>query len=290
MNKKALVYIIMAGILWGTSGIFVNIWSSFDLSPMQITAFRSIFSALCFWLYAALFDKKSIKVRVKDLPYYAGSGATLLGTAAFYYSSMQATSISTAVVLMYMAPILVLGWSVAFFGEKFNMKKGAAVLCMLIGCGFVSGIVGGIKFDTLGIIFGLASAVSYGIYNILTKIEMRKGCNPITATLYSFLFAAVFAVILNPVEPLITLVESAPAKIIPLAIAHALTTFVIPYFLYTLALKKIPAGVASALAILEPMSATIFSVVLFHEKLSVFAVIGIVMILGAVLALSKEEA
>ena len=281
--------IILAGILWGTSCLFVDAWSTFGPTPTQITAFRIVSSTICLWIYALIFDRKAFFLRVKDLGLYIGSGIALLSTAALYYSAMKASSVSTAVILMYMAPILVMGWSVLFFGEKFYVKKGLSVASMFIGCAFVSGIVGGMAFNAVGILLGLATAVSYGAYNVLTKMEMRKGCNPITTTLYGFLFAALFALLINPVEPIAEIIAQAPAKVIPLAFAHGIVTFVAPYFLYTLSMKKIPVGVASSLAIIEPMSATIFSVVFLGEKLSIYGIVGIVMILVAVFVLSKED-
>ena len=80
-----------------------------------------------------------------------------------------------------------------------------------------------------------------------------------------------------------------PLLIVPLMIALGVTTFVLPYFLYTLAMRDLPAGTASALSIVEPMAATVFSVVLFHEAMSVASVIGIVLILLAVFLLSRDE-
>lgn len=289
MNKKSLIMIILAGIFWGTSCLFVDAWSTYGPTPTQITAFRIVSSAICLWIYALIFDRKSFRLRANDLGLYMGSGLTLLSTAALYYSAMKASSVSTAVILMYMAPILVMGWSVLFFGEKFYIRKGVSVASMLVGCAFVSGIVGGMTFSVVGILLGLATAVSYGAYNVLTKIEMRRGCNPITTTLYGFLFAAIFALLINPVEPIVSIIVHNPTKVILLAFAHGIVTFVAPYFLYTLSMKKIPAGVASSLAIIEPMSATIFSVAFLGEKLSVYGIVGIVMILGAVFALSKDE-
>ena len=54
-------------------------------------------------------------------------------------------------------------------------------------------------------------------------------------------------------------------------------------------MRDLPAGTASALSIVEPMAATVFSVVLFHEAMSVASVIGIVLILLAVFLLSRDE-
>lgn len=289
MKKKSLLFIVLAGILWGTSGIFVNAWSKMGLAPLQITAIRTMLSFPCFLIYTVCFKRDALSLRLRDILLYIGSGITLFATAACYYSSMKQTSIATAVILMYMAPVLVLGWSVAFFGEKLTLKKGISVFCVLIGCALVSGIVGGMKFNAMGIIMGLLSGVSYGIYNILTKIEMRRGCNPITATLYSFLFAAVISLIACDFPQIQTVFSESATTAIPLAVSHAVVTFVLPYFLYTISLKNLPAGVAAAMGIIEPLSATIFSIILFDEKLSVFSAIGIILILGAVLVLSRTD-
>lgn len=63
----------------------------------------------------------------------------------------------------------------------------------------------------------------------------------------------------------------------------------LPYLLLTLAVRDLPAGTAAALSIVEPMAATIFSVVLFHEQLGIASAIGIVMILASVFMLGKAE-
>ena len=61
-----------------------------------------------------------------------------------------------------------------------------------------------------------------------------------------------------------------------------------PYVLYTLAMRTLPAGTASALAIVEPMSATVFGFMI-GETLTVFSGIGIVLILLAVFLLGRAE-
>ena len=81
----------------------------------------------------------------------------------------------------------------------------------------------------------------------------------------------------------------APNITLPLIIGMGLLTCISPYFLYTLALKKIPAGTATSLGIIEPMAATLFSVMLFSEPLSKASLCGIVLILGAVFMLSKSD-
>jgi drug/metabolite transporter (DMT)-like permease len=203
---------------------------------------------------------------------------------------MQMTSIATAVVLMYTAPILVMIFSVAFLGEKLTGLKAISVVCMLVGCCLVSGIVGGLKFNVGGILLGLLSGICYSAYNILTKVAMQKGCHPMTTTVYNAMFMGLIALCVCKPIGIVTQAAQKPMLLVPLMIALGVVTFVLPYFLYTLAMRDLPAGTASALSIVEPMSATVFSVVLFHEAMGVLSVIGVVLILLAVFLLSRDEA
>lgn len=289
MKTKAFIYIVLTGILWGTSGLFVNALSPFGFSPLQMTAMRGGVAAICFFLYALIRDRSIFKISISELILFALSGIGIFGTASCYFASMQASGVSTAVVLMYTAPIFVMAYSVAFLGEKLTPKKLTAVILMLMGCVLVSGIIGGGSFNAAGILLGLMSGISYSAYNIFTKIQMRRGCRPLSSTLYCFIFMGGLALaISNPVQ-MFSLTIANPIKIIPLMLGLGIFTAVLPYLLYTLALRELPVGTASALGIVEPMSATVFSITLLGEKLSFLPACGIILILGAVILLSKTN-
>ncbi len=287
--KKAFLFIVLAGILWGTSGIFVHYLAPFGFSALQMTAMRGVVSAIGMSVYAALKDRALFRVSCKHFILFGMSGIAMYVTASAYYASMQLTSISTAVVLMYSAPIFVMAYSVAFLGEKLTRLKAVCVVCMLIGCCLVSGIIGGLRFHFGGILLGLLAGIAYSAYNIFTKIQMRQLCHPISATLYCLITMAIVALALAKPGAMVLLTIQNPAAILPLMVGIGVCTCVLPYFLYTLALKELPVGTAAALGIIEPMAATVFSVVLFHEKLTVLSAVGIVLILGAVLLLSRSK-
>lgn len=289
MKKRAFLFIILSGLLWGTSGIFVPYLAPFGFSSLQMTFFRTAFSAAVMMIYALLRDRSLFKVSFKELLLFAGSGLALYGTASCYYFSMQVTSVSTAVVLMYTAPVIVMIYSVAFLGEKLTRLKLVSVAAMLVGCCLVSGIIGGMRFDVFGIIMGFLSGISYSAYNIFTKIQMRRKSNPVSATVYTFLFGTLFAFVTCSPSSAPAHIAANPSVTVPLLAAMAVCTCVLPYFFYTLALKDLPAGTASALGIVEPMAATVYSVVLFDEQLSLYSLCGIVLILGAVFLLSKSD-
>lgn len=289
MKRMSFTYIIIACILWGTSGIFVHYMAPYGFSSLQMTFLRSIVSFISMGLYILIYDKKLFRVTLNELLLFALSGISFFGTSSCYYYSMQASSVSTAVVLMYTAPLFIIIYSVCFLGEKLTRLKTVAIACMLIGCCLVSGITDGMKFNIAGIVFGLLSGISYSAYNIFTKIAMRNKCNPFSATLYCFMFASLAGLIIGNPLGIPECVAKDTIITLPLTISLGICTCILPYFLYTLALKEIPAGTASALGITEPMSAMLFSVILLGESLNIFSICGIILILGSVFLLSKFD-
>ena len=288
MKTKAFIYIIIAGIGWGSSGIFVNFLAPYGLTSLQMTATRGTVSLIALLAYMLIKDRTLFRVRPKELLLYAGAGISLFFTMACYYSSMQLTSISTAVTLMYTSPILVMIFSVLFLGERFTVPKLISVILMFGGCMLVSGIVGGFKFSLPGILLGFGAGLAYTAYNVITKIEMRKKCHAISATFYTFLFMTVLAYAVSKPIGLFRAAAEHPLPVIPLLILLGVCTSIVPYFLYTVSLKTLPVGVASSLSVIEPMSATLFGI-FFGQLPDVPSWIGIAMILVAVFLLSRGD-
>ena len=289
MKKQAFIYIIIAGMLWGTSGLFVHYLSPFGFSAIQMSCVRGIISFICMAVYVLLKDRSLFRVSVVEIIFFLFIGAALFGTASSYYSSMQLTSVSTAVILMYTAPVYVTVFSVLFLGEKMSFEKAVSAVMMLVGCCFVSGIIGGMKFDALGVTLGVLSGLIYAAYNIITKIVLGRKTSAVSTSLYSFLFMSIIALAVAKPAEIIEHVSIAPSKTVPLLIGLGICTFVLPYFLYTSAMKDISAGTASVLSVVEPMAATVFSVLFLNDGIDIFGNIGIVLILVAVVLLGVAE-
>ncbi len=289
MKKRAFIYIIITGILWGTSGIFFNLLSTFGFTPLHMTAMRGCVAALVMSVYVAFRERHLFCVKPKELLMFALSGIFVFGTASCYYAAIKYSSVSTAVVLMYTAPIFVMAFSIAFLGERFTKIKLVAVVLVTIGSVLVSGVIGDTSFGIFGVALGLASGICYSAYNVITKIEMMQKSNSTSATVYSFMFMGITSAIFCKPGAMFSIIADYPIETIPLVLGIGIFTCVLPYLLYTLALKDIPVGTASALGIIEPLSATIFSIVLFGEVLSFISATGIVLILSAVFMLSRSN-
>ena len=289
MKTKAFLYIVIAGMLWGTSGIFVKFLTPYGFTAPELSLIRGTVSFFAMLIYALMLDRGMFKIGLKNLLFAFFIGITLFGTATLYYSSMQMTSVSTAVVLMYTAPIYVTVFSIAFLGERSSKLKTISLCVMLLGCALVSGIVGGLAFDALGILLGILSGIVYAAYNVLTKIALGRGVNATTLSLYGFLFMALTALITARPSKIFENAAKEPEIAVPLMLGLGVFTFVLPYFFYTLSMRDLPAGTASALSVIEPLSATLFSALVFFEIPSPISAIGIILILAATFMLGKAE-
>jgi len=289
MKTRALFFVVIAGVLWGTSGLFVHTLALLGFDSAQMTFARGLVAFLCMAGYALICNRSAFRVRLIDLLLYVLIGFSLFGTAYSYYVAMQLTSVSTAVVLMYTAPIYVMIFSVLFLGERLSTAKSVAIVLMLGGCCLVSGVLSGFAFHFVGFLFGLLSGICYASYNIITKLSLRRGGNPISATVYGFLSMTVLAAFFGDPIDLTQTLFHVPFYAILLLVGLGVATSVIPYLVYTMALREIPAGTASALSIVEPMAAAVFSFVFLGEKPGVVSVAGIVLILLSVFLLGLAE-
>jgi DME family drug/metabolite transporter len=165
---------------------------------------------------------------------------------------------------------------------------------MLVGSALVSGIAGGIDFNLAGILLALSAGVSYAAYTIFAKIAMDRKYRPLSTTYYSFVFMVAFALPFSKPWTIPAQVGSLPVWGMVMLFSMGLITAMFPYFLYSIAMKTLPAGTASALGIVEPMAGTIYGLLFFHEPMTWISGIGVILILGSVVALglgsdSKKE-
>ncbi|MBR7095703.1 MAG: EamA family transporter [Clostridia bacterium] len=287
--KRSIVLIVLAGLLWGTSGVFAHFLYPCGFAPLELVGCRALVSFLGMAGFALCRNRALFRVRLRELPLLLLVGLGIFATASLYYTAMAMTSVSTAVMLMYTAPVYVLFLSVLFLGERLSRLKLFSVALMLLGCCFVSGIIGDLRFDLFGLLAGAASGVTYALYNIFVKISVRHKNDPVSVSMYAFLAMTLAALPFIDFRAFGAHVAAAPARTVPLLIGIGIFTCVLPYLLYTLAMRELSAGTATALGIVEPMSASVYSFAFLGESLDLLAVLGIVLVLLSVYLLSRAE-
>lgn len=289
-RNKALALMIFAGILWGITGIFVNVLSEYGFSSIQLNCVRAIISALTFGAITFFKDKKLFRATLKQLLLSFAVGTCMFTTALCYFNAISMTGISVACVLMNTSPIFVVLYSVFFLGEGLSMRKGCAVAAIMVGVIFVSGAFGGdATFNLTGCLVGMVSGISYATYTVLTKKAMMLDIDPMTLMFYGFLFQAVVSLFISEPFKIAGYVKAAPLKIIPLLLCMAVVACVIPYLFCTVSLKSLPAGIVSSMGVIEPLTSAVVGIAIFGEPFTAYTAVGIVLILASIVVIGIES-
>lgn len=290
MKKKlSMLYILLAGSLWGSMGVYVRKMNAYGLSALEIVQIRITLSLIFVGVYLLLFHREYLKIRMKDLWCFIGTGlVSQLAFSWFDFTGMTITSLSVMSVLLATAPIFVMLLSLILFHEKLTRRKVLALLITFSGCFLVSGIGTAAQAPLKGILFGLASGFTYALYSIFSRYALQKGYSSWTINFYTYLTCSVGCAFLcnwKLIGQAVTLGASAVAWMI----AMAFFTCFLAFILYTKGLEQVESSQASILASVEPIVATILGAICFQEYITVSGIIGIALFLVGLFVLIYKQ-
>ena len=289
MNIKNSIYIILAGIFWGSMGLFVHVLTdTFGFSSIQGAVIRITTCVVILGIFLLIKDRSLFRVNPKHLPLLAANGLiSVLLMTSFYFASVSAgTSMSITAVLVYTAPFIVVLVSCLFMGEKFTVQKVVSLIIAFVGCCLVSLTDTG-KSTPLGLLFGVLSGASYALYSILSTIALRKNLHSFTVTFYSFVFASVgciFIAIFTDMGSVFAAATDIP-KLTLAMLGTGLVTAVLPFTLYTAGLSGTSPAKASIMAYIEPIAACVFGY-FRGESMTPLMILGIVLTVAAIVFLN----
>lgn len=292
MDKKSYlgdILIIIAGLFWGSMGIFVRHLNDLGFTSIQVACLRLTMAGVLFALILLIKDRKGFKIALRDIPLFLALGiVSILFFTCCYFTSIALMTMSTAAILLYTSPIWVMILSIIFLKEKINVQKVIALVLAFAGCVLVSGFGG--KVTPLGILIGLGSGLGYGLYSIFGTVALKK-YSPYTVTCYTFIVAGIGSIfVANPVELAgkISAIDNKLA-LFGFVLLTSVVTAVIPFLLYTLGLSMTTASKAAVLATVEPAAATLFGVFVMGEAIGPVAVVGIVLVFAAIIVLAIKK-
>lgn len=294
MRRFAPWMIAAAGVLWGLLGIFVRHLNTRGLASMDLVFLRSLTATVVLFIGLLIFDRKKMKVRMRDFWCFLGTG---IGSIVFfnycYFTAVRMMSLAAAAVLLYTAPAFVMLMSAVLFHEKMTGRRVISVLLTFAGCACVTGLAGS-GISAGGIFVGLGAGFGYALYTIFGHYAIERGYDSLTITFYTFLVAAVtslFMVRLPHVAgalfgsaPYVSGAMSGSATALGYVLCLGIVSTILPFLLYTLGLHFVQGGQASVIASIEPVTAAIVGIILYHEALTAQTVVGIALVLAGIAA------
>lgn len=287
MNKQLLLLLpILAGIMWGSVGVFVRILSNQGLSNGTIVFMRMSVSALFLALFILATDIKRFKVPLRLVPVLAIGG--IVGSAymnVVFNIAVKELQLSLASVLLGLFALWAIFFGRLFFKEPITLRKMVCVGVAIFGVVLVSGALEQSNMAHLSIFavfMGFLSGVMYAISGVANRYLTERGLKASAINFWYFLFGALSLIPLFSFHEVATYVSADPLGSTVWLIGQALICGLAPYVLFTLALKHLDLGIASTLELMEPIAAMFFGLVVFHEVPSLLKVIGMVLVVTAI--------
>ena len=288
-SNVGVVLVILAGCSWGLISIFIRQFNAAKFDTWDVMFYRSWVSVFMLLVYFLLVDRKLLKINLKDIWMFIGTGIFSLTFFSYcYFNAIVMLGTSVAVVLLYTSPIFILFMSMVLFKEKITKVKALAVAMTFAGCVLVAGIVGAGdngRISGFGLLMGLGAGFGYALYSIFAGFAMKK-YSSLTITFYTFLFSGISVLFFrNPVK----LISGTGADMIKWIIGIAFICTVFPYITYTAGMKKTEISKAAVLVTVEPLVGSLIGIFAWGEDAGIAKIIGIALILSSVVLLSMPE-
>ncbi|WP_163832491.1 DMT family transporter [Spartinivicinus ruber] len=273
-------YILFAAITFAFQPVFASVIYTTGANPTGLLWIRFIGAAACLLMVLHLQKKPMNKLCWPSICL----GFVYATIALCYFSAMQYASASLVAILLYLFPVFVIVIARFLFKELLTKLKVTALAIALIGVFFAVGRVP--EGSLLGILLSLAAALGYAVYIILSNHYLTNK-DVITSTTYIFIGAA----LTYTITALITSEVKLPQQSSGWLATAGLIIFstVIPILALNLGNMIIGASDTAILSTLEPIVTIILAVLILNEELNLYRVAGGLMVVTAVVIISREK-
>lgn len=283
-----------AAVAWGLNGGISKTILTAGLSAERLAQLRSLGAALALVAVLAAIAPARLRLTRRELPFIVTFGiAGLAFVQWFYFLAIHRLAIGVALLIEYLAPLLVALWARFFYKETVRRRIWAALGLALTGLALIVNVFGGgTSLSTAGVLFALAGAFAYATYVLLAE-HVVSDRDPVSLLAWGFLFASVFWAVLDPwwTFPVHLLTVSTPlggnlqAWHLPVWLLAALMIVVgtvVPFFLLISALRHLPATRVGIVAMLEPVVGALVGWAWLSESLGGVQLVGAGVVLAAI--------
>ncbi|MBN1636247.1 MAG: EamA family transporter [Deltaproteobacteria bacterium] len=285
---KGYLCVIAAAVMWASSGTAGKALFQIGVDPFEMVQIRVTLSALILLALFGFFQKQRLRIRTKEIVYFLVLGMVTSGLHLSYFYAISKIQVAAAILLEYLAPILVVFYSICFWKERISTIKILALLLSILGCYLVVGgyNLGLEQTNRIGILWGLSAAASFAAYTLLGERGMHR-YSPWTVLFYALLCAALWLNVLYKPFNYIH-VRYSPldwAGFLYIAIFGT----ILPFGLYFVGVNHIRSTRTAITATLEPISAAFMAFFLLDEVLRLPQILGGFAVIAAIVLLQWQR-
>lgn len=275
-NKKGIILAIVSACSFSLGGLLIKL---IPFASLSIASGRCIFSTIIIGSYL-LITKQKVRITIPSL---IGGILVFLNMYTFIIANKLTTAANT-IIFEYTAPIYIILFGLLFQKKKIN--KLDLIVVILVLCGMVFVLADGLSAgNMLGNLIAMLNAVIYaGVFLI----------NEFGGDSTSSMFLGQVITLIVGLPSLLGEKVTDPNVLIYVALIGIFTAG-IGYLCLSLSVKYIDPLRVSLIECIEPVLSPILVMTFYGEKLSIYTIIGIFIVLGTTVAynlikIKKQEA
>lgn len=275
--------VILAALFWGLSGGVGGILTDRGWDPIVVSFYRGAIGFIFVLVWLILRPQNSGLTKSRLWFWSAVAGLGVAGNFTFYFISIAEGCVAVAATLMYCAPVFVYLISFTLRIERPTLLKWTAIIMVIAGVLLLTGIckTGAADVTPASAIAGLLSGLSYALFIFGFKYAAPHG-TPQAILFIAFAVLAVILISLNNSAGTMAVLQSADW---PLFAVLGVFGAGLSFIFYIAGLNYTAPAVASIVAMIEPVTASLFGFVVLNESLAALQVSGMALILITVTAL-----
>lgn len=288
--------VVAAATLWAINGTVAKVILHSGVSTQRLAEVRTTGAFVGLAVALAVLRPGALRLRLRELPFLLAFGVLGLALVQWtYFAAIERLEIGIALLIQFIAPLLVALWARFVWRERVTNRIWAALVLCLAGLALVVNVREGVTLDQLGVAAALGAALSYAFYVLMAERGVVKR-DPASLLCYGFLIAALFWAVLQPwwgfpgnvVGDSVSLLGNLSGWNLPVWLL--MTWMVVlgtiaPFALLVGALRHISATRAGIVAMLEPVAGALVAYAWLDESLTVSQLGGgAVVLAGIVLA------
>jgi len=282
------IFVLLAALCWGLSGGIGGVLMADGWDPFVVSFYRGVIGLLFVIVWLALGPHGSGLINRRLWFWSAVAGLGVAGNFSFYFVSISEGSVAVAATLMYCAPVFVYLVSFLFKLERPTLIKWAAIVMVMLGVVLLTRIyekgAGGVTLIGAGA--GLLSGLSYAVFIFGFKYAASYG-SPQAILVIAFTVLAAVLIWPGDADQIVAVLSTTSW---PLFVTLGVLGAGLSFILYIIGLNHTAPAIASIVAMVEPVTASLFGVVVLDESLAYDQILGMVLILLTVTALSLNDA
>ncbi|MEP6598043.1 MAG: EamA family transporter [Actinomycetota bacterium] len=290
-----LVAVIAAAALFGLNGTVSKLALSTGLTAERLVQIRAAGAATCLLVAASMTRPHSLRAGPREAAFLVGAGVVGIALVQWlYFIAIDRLPVGVALLLEFQAPVLIALYVWIVRREPVRSRLWAALACSVVGLIVIAKIWQGLRFDGLGVVAALLSAVALAVYYLTGERGLTRR-DPLSLAAWTFSASAVFWAAILPwwTFPFGSLTES--ARVGKLGAVTGLTVpvwalvgyvvvlgTVVPYTLVLVGIRHLGPARTSLAGMTEPVLAGLMAWLVLGERLTVVQLIGAGVVLAGI--------